>query len=266
MSLIVKALCRFDGQNPPHRCGPFQNRFGRLRVYLAGLAAGSANCTRGGASWFCDGVLQSAFVRKYPASRIAWVFVGMMTILVLSTVHRSASQVEAGIASHEAQDRERATAAPVVTASKTNTRDFQPSSRDLALPLSRHVLKFVPPPANRHPTMAKLPQPPTNEHAEPPTFFNQPATAAPYVAKKSKPQVFADNNLIQTAPALQDPFVRLAAIACFNGRQRCTAVINGETVRVGQTIYGYTLVQIGSGEVLMQKKGKYLSLKMDRGN
>ncbi len=268
MSLIVKALHRFDRQSPPDGRGLSQDRLARLRMFHAGSTACPAGCAAGSASWFCDSLLQSTFVRKYPATRIAWVLVGMMTILVFTTLNRPVSQIKAGIADPKAPDQSRASAAPVVAAANTNTRDFQSSSRDLALPLSRHVLKFVPPPANqhRHRMIAKLPQPSTNEHAKAPVFNNQPATAVPYVAKMSKPRDFTDNNLIQTAPALQDPLVRLAAIACFDGRQRCTAVINGQTVRVGQTICGYTLVQIGSGEVLMQKDAKYLLLKMDHSN
>jgi hypothetical protein len=282
MSIIVKSLQRFDGYNPPDWQSFFQDGPGRLGICLAKFAARPASCIGSRASRLCDSVLQGTFARTYSASKIAGLFVIVLTIFVATTLCRPVAPIEAGIGPgdvvaesrknrtgitvRKALDQDRSATIAVAAAANTATRDLQTSGRDLALPLSRHVLKFVPPPANRNRTTAQAPQPSPPNRAKPPVPYNQPANTLPYTAKASKPQPAADNNLIQTAPAVHDPLVRLAATACFDGRERCTAVINGATVRVGQTISGYTLVQIRAGEVLMQKNNDYWSLKMDRGN
>ncbi len=264
MSLIVNALYRYDKQNLPHSRGLFPNRSFRLGFPQAGTATYPAGNVEGRASRFFNNVLQSTLVRKHSASRVAWVFVGLMTILVFTTVSRSVSQIEAGIAAQDVLDREQGPTDPVEETAKKDTGDFHSSSRDLALPLSRHVLKFIPPPVNRHRKIAKLSHPVANKQAQPPAVYNQPATAVPEVARILKSLSFTDNNSIQTASVLKDPHVRLTAISCFDGRQQCTAIINNQTVRAGQAICGYTLVQIRSGEVLMRQNEKYSLLKMDR--
>jgi hypothetical protein len=171
-------------------------------------------------------------------------------------LYQSVSPIEAGIAYKETPKQGRDITYPVSAAANTNTSDFNWSSKDLALPLSRHVLKFVPPLPNQHRTTAKPPQQSTHEHAEQPAFYNQPDTAASC----------GENDLMQAASPVQDSLIRLAATVCFEDRQNCAAIINGKSVRAGQMIFGYTLVRIVPGKVLMQKNEKYFSLKMDRTN